>query len=695
MAGSNFEQMLGQLADTEISQAAPSLADSKVGFQIIEKEDDNTKGVGVMVYKIGNQWLYIPVFYLNGRIKGYNLGYLPEQSQFIPVKENWISYLKTKQPIMLGDVVPKRKGLDKGTPEAAVIDNKAGHKPHVKIAEEILRLETENPESERFQSGFFSLDKWIPKFGKEAAVKFLSALNEHPDFANLIMEYYSPDQIGTMCKQAAEQPYLGTKTDEKGPGKREVEIIIPTPDNYEETGKMLTEAEKEKLLKDGLLVRDSRKETSTAFEDTMHHSLNMPTEPGVYSALLADGSYKDFAVLFRLRDRADSCRSDNGAGKGEGNSDGSRAKNIYLVPIGSSKAWKCPDVLMAARVERADGESIQTTLGSLGSSVSDRAGLLGSLKEGGVVIFDKYGSALSISGSMGSNGFLGDTLPDCMLYEGCNRADLKFTEQDRGHIYHKGNIFYIPAGSRYVSLKTYDEEKPAFGIPSIIKKHFLGAKEVRPLKLYSDGINVILSSDSKTGYPATKLAALVELIRDWDLDEKTARLMVDSVNTRTGEPVSKRYLVKAAQSNDLWLKSSEPSYQAAPNEVSETTMNSNLPSEEVKNVVKASDSGSKDVVDVGVLKMLATNNNSLNLSDDYIPDLIKALDKLGRILFLFYWNNDDFKERYGADEMEGMEDQLTNIFESLSDLVLFLKKKTVSSSAMVDGEAAVDVGVTV
>jgi len=56
---------------------------------------------------------------------------------------------------------------------------------------------------------------------------------------------------------------------------------------------------------------------------------------------------------------------------------------------------------------------------------------------------------------------------------------------------------------------------------------------------------------------------------------------------------------------------------------------------------------------------------------------MKSVDKLGRLLFLFYWHQDDFKERYGKNSLPEMEDSLRNAFESLADIVLFLKEKTI------------------
>ena len=56
-------------------------------------------------------------------------------------------------------------------------------------------------------------------------------------------------------------------------------------------------------------------------------------------------------------------------------------------------------------------------------------------------------------------------------------------------------------------------------------------------------------------------------------------------------------------------------------------------------------------------------------------------DRIGRMLFLFYWHNDKFVDRYGDSEMRELEDVLKNTFKGVGDLVLFLKKQSIEPDA--------------
>jgi hypothetical protein len=72
------------------------------------------------------------------------------------------------------------------------------------------------------------------------------------------------------------------------------------------------------------------------------------------------------------------------------------------------------------------------------------------------------------------------------------------------------------------------------------------------------------------------------------------------------------------------------------------------------------------------------------------------MDRVGRLLFLFYWQNDTFRERYGSSEMVDLEASLRDVFKNLSDLILFLYKKSVSPVSVLDatsGELSYNLGI--
>ena len=65
--------------------------------------------------------------------------------------------------------------------------------------------------------------------------------------------------------------------------------------------------------------------------------------------------------------------------------------------------------------------------------------------------------------------------------------------------------------------------------------------------------------------------------------------------------------------------------------------------------------------------------------DQHIAPLEVALDRIGRIILSFYWQNDQFKERYGKQALPEFESMLKGSYDRLGDLVLNLKEKTVDA----------------
>jgi hypothetical protein len=102
-----FEQAFSNLAHAYLRDSAPKLMDHEIGFQLLDRNRENTKAVGVFAFKVGSMWLYAPVFFLNGDLKGHELLYIKNQDMFVPLKENWVNYLINRKPSILGAGIDK------------------------------------------------------------------------------------------------------------------------------------------------------------------------------------------------------------------------------------------------------------------------------------------------------------------------------------------------------------------------------------------------------------------------------------------------------------------------------------------------------------------------------------------------------------------------------------------------------------
>jgi hypothetical protein len=97
--------------------------------------------------------------------------------------------------------------------------------------------------------------------------------------------------------------------------------------------------------------------------------------------------------------------------------------------------------------------------------------------------------------------------------------------------------------------------------------------------------------------------------------------------------------------------------------------------------------GQKEVFDVSSVARLVHMTDADSLVDSYLGDLLLAVDRIGRILFLYYWHHDKFSDRYGQQDMLDLEDSLKSTFKSLGELVLFLKQKTIETQQTSNPEA--------
>ncbi|MEO5712330.1 MAG: hypothetical protein ABIT37_02490 [Luteolibacter sp.] len=67
-----------------------------LGFEIVDKNEDNNRLVGFFAFRVSGELLMVPVFYLNGQIKGQDLIYRKPVNRFYPNTEKWVAYFVSK-----------------------------------------------------------------------------------------------------------------------------------------------------------------------------------------------------------------------------------------------------------------------------------------------------------------------------------------------------------------------------------------------------------------------------------------------------------------------------------------------------------------------------------------------------------------------------------------------------------------------
>lgn len=83
-----------------------------LGFEVVDKNEDNNRLVGVFAFRVGGEILLAPVFYLNGQVKGQDLLYRKGVNRFVPNTEKWITYLLGKAEDQEGRGISRRAGQE-------------------------------------------------------------------------------------------------------------------------------------------------------------------------------------------------------------------------------------------------------------------------------------------------------------------------------------------------------------------------------------------------------------------------------------------------------------------------------------------------------------------------------------------------------------------------------------------------------
>lgn len=355
-----FEQALSNLAHAYLKDKAPKLMEFEVGFQLLEKNQDNTKAVGVFGFKVGNQWLYVPVFFLNGDLKGHELLYVKNQDIFVPLKENWINYLLGRKPSILGESVNRNLSLVGVMPPSLYQLSRSPHKfasaLPIKLASwardflpDLARLVTVPVGKDPRYAGM----KTFPDFLKEAGEPTIRFLIErigstHPAIIRCIDQLYGEGMLNSVVRHIAEQKraaasksilkdatYHGCgmgKKKRKKKKKKKASILDGRAWGVEKDAvgvrhEVIDEVtfranpdvihdlkadEREKLLRERVVIRDGRDDSQVthAYDVQTEMKLQNPDTTGIYHVLTAPDTFTRCLVVmnpYSHRQRHDFC----------------------------------------------------------------------------------------------------------------------------------------------------------------------------------------------------------------------------------------------------------------------------------------------------------------------------------------------------------------------------------------------------
>jgi len=593
-----FEKAFSNLVHAALKDRAPELIPYELGFQLLERSEDNTRAAGVMVFNINQQRIFLPVVFDSGELKGFDVLVLANQDLFVPLDSQWI------------DWIIQKNGTLTGSPA----------KPEGTFS--VPQLEPYKTLPKKYA---FILPKLVDK-DPRCAESLLKMVLSYPKAFEKYAQVYGTKLFKTAMHRLLNRPVLGKVKRIKGASR--LSIYTPRSDLTS-----LSPAEKSKVLTDGILIKDARTVTSKVLANFGENkSFQQVTSPGRYKVIDIQGKLHDVLVLFKRK----------------------RLSDVLIYDIDTKRSR----VTYSTSSTDFDNKQSYVAIKNIIVAVSDHKDplkeLVKYLKDNGTKV--KNGDTLD-KGSIIVTKY-GNYIEDNTAIDGTYNI---YTWESPLIEYRDKNIF-IPKESWKLKTSTNLTDRRSYAalgwMPadnSIV--HAFLAKYAARINIYSKGNEVLINSNKYD-----PIDALIYLVKDLGIHEKKARKMLALAE---GKP--RQYYVKIAQ---------YPQILEQPVTYSEQPASQYAEAESVAPMIPATEPTTKipEAMDLqSVARLLETSGTEATISQ-FLPDLIKGMDKIGRLLVTAYWHAPQFKERYG-ENATALEDAIREAFHMTGKIVLKLKQK--------------------
>ena len=268
----SFEQSFGDISYNFLEQKAPRLMPYLVGFKLIDRNDTQTRGIGVYIFSIGSSTVMAPAFWINGQVKPMEMLYIKEKDRFIPFDDDWVDHLIKQMPFELGQVAsPKEDQLN------TQID---------------LRNFILPPRTGRYVTA--SWNGRLPDFLAEASSQtknvFASWLKKSASLMSTVDELYTWPKIKDALSKPCARELAHTGLRKMASDNAEsLTVKYYTSHSSPDQLRSLNAEELTKLAADGIYITDPRPKKSHLYNTQYFENWHNPAEPGVYRIVNSRG----------------------------------------------------------------------------------------------------------------------------------------------------------------------------------------------------------------------------------------------------------------------------------------------------------------------------------------------------------------------------------------------------------------------
>lgn len=749
-----LEQDFARLAYMFLQDRASGLIKYLLGFEVVNRDDDGSRAVGIFGFKIGQEYYYVPAFFLNNQIKGIDMLFSKKTNMFMPLTEEWINFIVNRQTIELGGgtnvndiqrhfespnfsfiAAPPIGGAKAAEARTIGFSIEDAFDTWNKMQAWTVEHLEKDAEFQKAWGGFVAAltgdelpfektaqDSVVVRFleqhgGPRASGTLISALTSNYKFANAALTFY-PDLASLYVSEFSER--LSPKT-----AATKVEVVSSN-------NACLADDERKRLVRDGFTIHDTRPEDkkTEVYDIDYVKRFGQPDRSGTYQVLLTGGR---------------------------------TTKAWVLLPAGTTGGQNAVVIEQDKRlfnVAEPEAVYVKLTEGDQGNIV-DRKSEDPDPYEAGVdpmkmeldtdyVLVNQKGdctSPFAVTSTMAESGKR-VRVKVRWCYGSVTRRpkydedfkDLHGAYSHRARINAAPQMDYIEfsdnAGTRlgisgsdtlvvpsnWKALKLYKGNEESWQKHQALHDAFklgtlsdveeaLVKNAFNRLTVSSDdqGLEYRLSVNDFTTRPMNYKTAYVNLVQRYGLPVKAAEEMM----VEAAKDFKSRRLIKLAQEIESPLVgvsmpypnerapsidpyNGVPIYENHEQELKGTMMGvppkpqpnvygSNLGGEADMDVnamqlaQQAGQTGQKQIFDHAAIGGLSKTYDTGAVIDSYVPEMMKALDRVGRLIFLYYWKNEDFAERYGSNDMPEMEDLIRSVFKSFGELTLKLRRKAIGN----------------
>lgn len=671
--GPSFEQQFGILANAVISDKFPQLDSMKLAFQLIDKTDDNTKACGASVYVVGKTVIFVPAFFRNGQLKTGDMMLIGETQTFLPMSDPWLAWIKNKDLVPSGELVPADEmdpiGNTKGTTIREIAD------PIIKTASVFLKgLCKLDPDLTKTASQMNVLDTTL-HMGKQATEAMLDNLVK-PDLLNAALSFYKPEDLQKFAMAANDMVPAPA-----------VQVIMP----FDKEAKELKGNELNALYKDGFFIKCAKETPAPKVmrKTKVNNLFGMLKEPGKTGLLQPDGTIKEVYIVKGSYSGSDAVCWDHNSKGGTSytsNHDGfmpprtfSREQPEFMI-IADGKPCSAKAGAMELLADRKDFN--EDILSEIGSPLKDYDGS----EEKGVFLVFPDGSftrMYNLKKGKDNTWTHWDTTVQLAEDDSTLQKPLPVST----------GLLIVPNKTRVI--KEDSDSRATTAVPVVTMatlEAFLEnftTKHYNKARIYNNGSDYTVSGSNTVDgdKPLSFKEACLALVNDYGVAPADAKIMLkDASNGATYDnPKSTSYLIeKHAAIDGGWQDANIPMDQHInqPPQISQREMPTFLedPAQLEQAVTNAAQQGIKEVFDVTVLKLLVKQNRFFDEIQEDLPVFMQVLDSLCRKLFQFYWHTEKMEEKYGMVKLKSLEESLKVTMESLSELTIFFKLRTVDGT---------------